>query len=75
MTIEYGEENFSKTWYEGKVVSEMHSYTVRQKIATDQEELAAFIQFQRESKGNPHFSFKRETNNKGTRYIVREYID
>jgi hypothetical protein len=83
---QYGEEEIRQTdeqnvehvtrlkFDAGKVVSERHSYIVRHKVDTDQQELAEFVKFQREAKGNPHFTFTRETRG-NSRYVVREYVD
>jgi hypothetical protein len=78
MNIQYGRIIKEENYTDGKVDKSVNRVQVRDKVATDSEELAMFIRFQKESKESPDATFVRERRqSKGgnvNRYVVREWI-
>ncbi len=73
--MQYGQKIITTKYEAGKVITEQIRLIEREKVADDSEELAKFIQFQREHKNNVYASITREINSKGTRYVIKEWND
>jgi len=74
MDIKYGEHNHKTVFYDGKPTP-FDYYTIRDVVGSDQEELAHFIKLQQEHKGSRNFTFERKVTDKGTRYIIKTWME
>lgn len=73
MEIQFGEFVTKKVFRNGIEVGTKDYSIVRERCVDDKDELAKFLQFQKEAKDSPEASFTRELSGNGNRYVVRSW--
>lgn len=74
MNMRFGRKIVETTYYDGRPTT-IERWESREKVTSDSEELAQFIKLQQDHKASKRMSFEREVTDKGTRYVVKTWVD
>lgn len=75
MNIKFGKHTTETVYNDGKPVLETELFNISEVVNSDSEELAQFINFQKEHKNTKRLTFERKINDKGVRYVIKTWVD